>query len=85
MALQKTTLTRQGFEATDAYHRVERILINPKDVMQFFVVSYKSKDVDVSFNENAMSCAYNMNGENPIKQSYDYVKTLSEFSDAQDC
>ncbi len=28
---------------------------------------------------------YNIAGDNPIKQAYLYLKTLPEFSDAEDC
>lgn len=27
----------------------------------------------------------NLNGDNPIKQAYEYLKTLSEFENAVDC
>lgn len=92
MALKKTVTTIHGFLATDAYHRIENLSISPNLLVDFdsvrtitFVVrSYKTSDA-ICFFENSFGCEYNIDGENPIKQAYEYVKTLPEFADAQDC
>jgi len=84
MALKKTVTTVHGFEAVDAYHRVENVVLNSKDKITFHVRSYKESSFP-AFNDQSLECAYNLNGGNPIAQAYDYLKTTDEFSNAQDC
>lgn len=84
MALTKTVFTDHGFEATNAYHRVEAVLITNKNNISFYLRSYKEVDKPC-FAEQLMSSAYDLNGANPIKQAYAYVKTLSQFVSAIDC
>ena len=84
MALSKTTTSPQGFEATSAYHRVEGVSLITNASMTFRVRVYK----DVSFpafGDDGFVCAYDITGENPIKQAYLYLKTLPEFASATDC
>ena len=84
MALNKTTTSSQGFEAVNAYHRVEGLCLVTNQSMTFRVRTYK----DVSFPafaDNGYSFSYDITGENPIKQAYEYLKTLPEFSNATDC
>ena len=84
MALQKTTTTPQGFEATNAYHRVEAVTLTSKDEISFRVRSYKDASETVAFGDAGFSCAYDIAGENPIKQAYEHLKTLPEFAGAAD-
>lgn len=84
MALQKTVMTLHDFEATDAYHRVEAAMLNTKTELGFHVRSYKSKDATVAFHDASYRCAYDIAGENPIKQAYEHLKTLPEFAGAAD-
>ena len=84
MALSKTTTTTTGFEAVNAYHRVEALTITNKTTMQFHVRSYVAADKPF-FNEQILTAPYDLEGANPIKQAYLYVKTLPEFSGAIDC
>ena len=84
MALNKTTTTLQGLEAVNAYHRVEGLCLVTNQMISFRVRAYK----DVSFPafaDDGYSCAYDINGENPIKQAYLHLKTLPEFLNATDC
>jgi hypothetical protein len=84
MALNKTTTSSQGFEAINAYHRVEGLCLVTNQNMTFRVCAYK----DVSFPafaDNGHYCAYDITGDNPIKQAYLYLKTLPEFASATDC
>ena len=83
MALQKTVTTPQGFEATNAYHRVEGVSLPEKDQLSFVLRSYKSSFNTASFEDHAYSCPYNIDGANPHTQAYDFVKTLDAFSDAK--
>lgn len=84
MALQKTITTPYGIEVPDAYFRVEYVRVTSKTSIQFNVYGYAdpSKQFIV---ESLESCAYDLNGDNPIKQAYAYLKTLPEFEGAIDC
>jgi len=84
MALQKTTVTVHGFEAVDAYHRVENIFFVNKTQINFNVRSYKEVNMPF-FTEQIFSCKYDVAGENPIKQAYIHLKTLPEFVNAANC
>jgi hypothetical protein len=84
MALQKTVTTIHGFSAVNAYHRVEAISLVGKDRINFHVCSYVSPE-NPSFAKQIMSAEYELDGQNPIKQAYEYLKTLPEFSGAMDC
>jgi hypothetical protein len=84
MALLKTTTSSFGFEAVNAYHRVEAVSLEGKDKINFHVRSYKEVGMPF-FAEQVLSCAYDIAGENPIKQAYSYLKTLPQFAGALDC
>jgi len=84
MALQLTKTTKSGIEVKSAYIRVDHLSLNGKENITFKVNSYKNKELP-AFEENFYGCPYDINGENPIKQAYEHLKTLPEFSDATDC
>jgi len=84
MAIKKTTITQQGFNAVDAYHRVEGTQVS-KDTITFQVRSYKDNSGLPHFADASFNCAYNISGNNPIAQAYVHLKTLPEFADAIDC
>lgn len=84
MALLKTISTVYGFEAVDAYHRVEAVSIVSKESVNFYLRSYKEVGKPF-FAEQLLSANYSLTGENPIKQAYLHVKSLSQFADAVDC
>jgi hypothetical protein len=84
MALLKTVSTVHGLQAVNAYHRVEAVTLQNKETITFHVRSYLATDKPF-FMESVLSCAYAIDGENPIKQAYEYLKTLPEFAGATDC
>jgi hypothetical protein len=84
MALAKTVLTVHGLQAVNAYHRIEAVTLQNKETITFHVRSYIATDKPF-FMESVLSCAYAIDGENPIKQAYEYLKTLPEFAGATDC
>jgi hypothetical protein len=84
MALAKTVSTVHGFQAANAYHRVEAVSLTSKEQISFHIRSYTSVEKPF-FEESVLSCAYDINGVNPIKQAYDHLKTLPEFAGATDC
>lgn len=83
MALKKTVPTQFGFDAKDAYHRVESVTVN-KDSIQFTVRTYADPGKASMF-EKSFSCQYDLAGDNPIKQAYLHLKTHPEFDGAVDC
>jgi len=84
MALEKTAITSHGFTASNAYHRVEGTQVS-KDSMTFQVRSYKDNSGLPHFADASFGCAYDIAGDNPIKQAYEHLKTLPEFASANDC
>lgn len=84
MALKKTVITSHGFNAVDAYHRVEGTQVS-KDTITFQVRSYKDNSGLPHFADAFFNCAYDIAGNNPIAQAYDHLKTLPEFAGATDC
>jgi hypothetical protein len=84
MALELTKTTIHGFEAVGAYHRVEGLSLSAKDAIQFAVRTYTTIDKP-AFAETFHFCPYDLNGDNPIAQAYNYLKTLPEFDGATDC
>jgi hypothetical protein len=84
MALKKTVITAHGIEAHNAYHRVESLSLETKYKIQFRVRS-SVDGVLPHFADLALECEYRIDGDNPIKQAYEHLKTLPEFADATDC
>lgn len=84
MAIKKNVETIFGFEIQNAYIRVEGLQIG-KNEMTFQVRSYKDNSGLPHFADASFNCAYSLVGDNPIKQAYQYLKTLPAFADATDC
>jgi hypothetical protein len=84
MAIKKEVVTPHGFTVVDAYHRVEDVTIIGKTKMNFSVKVYKETDKE-AFASSSFVCAYELNGNNPIAQAYEHLKTLPEFAGATDC
>lgn len=83
MALTKTVTSPQGFEATSAYHRVDNVSLHGKNKISFSVNTSKDANSQM-FNTTQHLCDYSLNGDNPIKQAYLYLKTLNEYSGSED-
>ena len=84
MALSKTLETVHGFQAINAYHRVEAVTLIGKNQISFHVRSYAATDKPF-FAEQIFTAPYELDGTNPIKQAYDHLKTLPKFTGATDC
>ena len=84
MALKKTIITAHGFEAVDAYHRVECVEIVGRYEISYRVRSYKDNSGLPFFDEIVVTSDYELNGDNPIAQAYAHVKTIPKFSGAID-
>lgn len=86
MALEKTVDLITGFQAVDAYHRVEGLTMEAKDKIAFRVRMYKDgSNTYPAFDERGFVCAYDLDGANPLSQAYTHLKTLPEYADAKDC
>lgn len=85
MALKKTVTTAHGFVADNAYHRVENMTFQGKNVIKFNVKSYKDSSASTPFAVVDFGCKYDINGANPFAQAYVFVKNLPEFAGATDC
>lgn len=81
MALSKTT-TFKGVTIADAYHRVWGVSLT-KDEVSFGLGVHASADTDM-IDSISHSCPYDINGANPIQQAYEHIKTLPDFSNAED-
>ncbi|MCW8277190.1 hypothetical protein IMF27_17220 [Pseudomonas sp. PCH199] len=84
MAL-KQTINFRGIYVADAYIKTSGVTISLGNERIDFVAFYMASSTDAPFNNGSIQCAYNLNGDNPIKQGYEYLRTLSEFADAIDC
>lgn len=85
MAFEKTVETVHGFQAVDAYHRVECVILEAKNKITFRVRSYKDDSGNYpAFDDKGFSCDYSIDGANPIAQAYGHLKTLPDYIDAKD-
>lgn len=84
MALKKTTTTVHEFEAVDAYHKVGNLSLVGKTEINFTVYASKTPN-SPPFWADSFTCAYDLNGNNPLAQAYVHLKTLPEFADAVSC
>ena len=85
MALSRIITTDWGIDVPGAYLRVEVVALPTRDSIQFHLRSYAKDDGVPFFKEQVFSCDYLIDGDNPIKQAYEHLKTLPEFADAVDC
>jgi len=89
MALSLPLSTQFGVQLDQSYAKVSKVEIFAKDSIRFEVSFFASTDAaktaePVRF-DGSYASAYDLSGENPIKQAYLHLKTLPEFSDAVDC
>lgn len=81
MALAKTT-TFKGITLNNAYHRVWGVSLT-KDTMSFGLGVHALAEAEM-IDSTSHTCAYDIAGDNPIKQAYEHLKTLPEFAGAAD-
>ena len=86
MALSKTIsmyLGSRSVDFTNAYARVSEYH-GTKTRMSFVVTWAESAGMEM-LKQETYQCDLDINGENPIRQAYLYLKTLPEFANAVDC
>ena len=81
MALSKTVV-HNGVAIQDAYIRVGNYQ-GSKSRMSFSV-QFKADADSVFLFKKGYECDVDLSGDNAVKQAYQYLKTLSEFTDAED-
>jgi hypothetical protein len=84
MALKKN-LEFRGILVPDAYIKIATTTIIAGNEWIDFCVHYLATDTGSPFNSVNVQCAYNLLGDNPIKQGYEHLKTLPEFEGCTDC
>lgn len=84
MALEVNYTTSSDVTINSAYVRVEGVQLS-KEHASFVVCYYVSASSKTAADRQVNSCSYDLEGENPIKQAYLYLKTLPEFEGAEDC
>jgi hypothetical protein len=87
MALTKTSSLTNNFGEIstfeDAYLKVTSVG-GSKESFAFELSTFKEQG-GLFLNKEVYPLAFDLDGPNPIKQAYEYLKTLPEFSDATDC
>ena len=79
----KSNVTYKGVPIKDAYIKVWRYE-GDKDKTRFEAGVYASEGAEM-ITSQGHQFALNLDGANTIKQAYEYLKTLPEFSNAVDC
>jgi hypothetical protein len=89
MAIQKTFVTSQGFEASNAYYRIEKIDVVSKTEMTATVRAYRKKpeqdSVAFALTDFSTSLPFDVNGAGVFLQAYTALKTKPAFAGATDC
>jgi hypothetical protein len=84
MALRKT-VDFKNMVVPSAYIRVGPVTILPGNTRMELTVNIMVNAESEPFDIYTESAPYNLEGGNPIRQSYDFLKTLERFQGAEDC
>jgi hypothetical protein len=77
------TKYKQNVTIDNCYIKVSNVLATKSACTS--LVLFMSNQFGEVLEERPYFFAYDINGENPIKQAYLYLKTLPEFASATDC
>lgn len=81
----KATVEFKGISVVNAYIRVITPVIQPGNDRVEFNVTLSVDANSTSFDNYIGECPYDLEGENPFKQVYAYLKGLERFSAGEDC
>jgi len=88
MAISATVSLENNFQEqstfTNAYIRVEQVIAT-RIGSTADVIVFREKNGQQLIRKNYDFSAELQPGENHLRQAYEYLKTLPEFSDAEDC
>jgi hypothetical protein len=82
MALKKDYIFK-GITIKDCYIKI--CTFSGDKTNMFVSVGYYAEKENEKIENKNFSFAYDLAGENPIKQAYEHLKTLPEFAGAIDC
>jgi hypothetical protein len=85
MAFTRTIETDWGMTVLDSYCRIEAVSLASKSSISFHLRFYAKPENKPFFKEQVFACSYDIDGVNPIKQAYLYLRSLPEFASAKDC
>ena len=87
MALQANLVRTSNFKQQVALNELYIKVVSAyctKQEIHAAVTAFEKPNGAALFTEDYV-CSIDLDGPNPIKQAYEYLKTLPEFSDAVDC
>jgi hypothetical protein len=84
MAIQSLIKTEFGLDLPAAYIRIGSTSTTSKEVLIFSAYIFADSNYP-AISQRQYVCSLDLDGPNPIKQAYLYLKTLPEFADAVDC
>ena len=84
MAIKKT-VDFKGLTIQYAYIKVMRPTIYEGNNKMTFAVYFYSERGATSFDNMFFESPYSLDGPNPVKQGYEFIKTLDQFSGGEDC
>jgi hypothetical protein len=82
MALTKTAEFR-GINIANAYYRVSQVQLGKSQMTAIASLHASAEAPELA--STMHGCPYDIEGDNPIKQAYEHLKTLPEFEGAIDC
>lgn len=87
MALSKTLKIKTNLgidvDVPNAYVKIAAVFGNKSEMTAELHICKAQGEEPVQ--RRTYAYPYQIDGANPIKQGYDFLKTLPEFSDAKDC
>jgi hypothetical protein len=84
MALSLTVQQETGIEVQDAYIQVVSALVHKNQTATACYLTFADTK-KLPLDSTEVTYPYDLNGSNPIKQAYLYLKSLPEFEGAEDC
>lgn len=81
----KANINFKSIVVPDAYISLSVLTIERDKQSMSFNALYHAVQGAESFAGMAYSCPYELEGENPYRQAYAYLKTLQEFEGFIDC
>ncbi|EPY4978956.1 hypothetical protein ACXDLU_001603 [Klebsiella pneumoniae] len=80
----KMTFNFNGVTVTDGVLNVIMPSISTDQTTLSFGLAYRVSESDPLLNSETYSCPYDITAGDPFTQAYNYIKSLSQFSEAVD-
>jgi hypothetical protein len=87
MALSQTVQLTDNFDERITFQNAYIKVIHVSSTKEMGIITYKlfKGQSEKELVEKVIQFSIDLDGPNPIKQAYQFLKTLPEFSDAVDC